>query len=201
MKVNNYLSINELYKKILFPTNYEKFENLIDEEGSFLKINQLISFQNLEFGEDLRSVEKKMGVPRYVVNRANYIAPIIYFYKEFVLNHEIIIQLFFYDNKFVFATQTIFDESKEWKEFIMQVVYEKYNNKNTSLVRDKDINEMFFIDQQSNKIILLNSVNLNILYVAGQKNLINLIKDFNQSFKSKSEKDFEQFKKIVFDKF
>lgn len=201
MKVNNYLSINELYKKILFPTNYEKFENLIDEEGSFLKINQLISFQNLEFGEDLRSVEKKMGVPRYVVNRANYIAPIIYFYKEFVLNHEIIIQLFFYDNKFVFATQTIFDESKEWKEFIMQVVYEKYNNKNTSVVRDKNINEMFFIDQQSNKIILLNSVNLNILYVAGQKNLINLIKDFNQSFKSKSEKDFEQFKKIVFDKF
>lgn len=201
MKVNNYLSINELYKKILFPTNYEKFENLIDEEGSFLKINQLISFQNLEFGEDLRSVEKKMGVPRYVVNRANYIAPIIYFYKEFVLNHEIIIQLFFYDNKFVFATQTIFDESKEWKEFIMQVVYEKYNNKNTSVVRDKNISEMFFMDQQSNKIILLNSVNLNILYVAGQKNLINLIKDFNQSFKSKSEKDFEQFKKIVFDKF
>ena len=201
MKVNNYLSINELYKKILFPTNYEKLESYIDEEESFLKINQLINFQNLEFGEDLRSVEKKMGIPRYIVNRANYIAPIIYFYKEFVLNHEIIIQLFFYDNKFVFATQTIFEESIEWKEFIMQVVFEKYNNKDKSLARDKDSNEMFFIDQQSNKIVLLNSVNLNILYLSGKKDLLNLIKDFNRNFKLKSEKDLEQFKKIVSDKF
>jgi hypothetical protein len=79
----------EYYERRLFPQTFFAFKDLITNNFSVLNSSTLIKLGKVEFGEIYQSVVKLLGKPRYAIKNNDF-SPTVYFYKNKILNHELI---------------------------------------------------------------------------------------------------------------
>ena len=183
------------YEKLMFPKGYETYHKLTYENKLYVKTDTLIKFKDIEFGDSIKIVRKKLGSPRFTIKSLD-IAPLVYFYKEDLMQRSIIVQLFFFDDKFLFATQTIFDMDNDWKETIKEAIFEKYIDKIESKLNNQ-LNEVCFVDKANNKLIVFDSISLHILYVSGNQDNVNLIKAYKQRLKNEKNSQLQNLKTLI----
>ncbi len=195
----------EYYERRLFPQSFDAFQELITNNFDILKTNNTIKLGKVEFGDSCQAVIKQFGKPRYIIDNNDF-SPIVYYYKDKILNHEIIIQLHFFENKFLCGVQTIQDTDKEWRNLIYKIIKEKYISEDVDNLRNFNSkitsnNKLTITDVNLNKIILIDNVTLNILYLTGNVDHLDKISHFDFLKQQKAKKESDKITDLLLNKF
>lgn len=188
------------YERLIYPPGFQNFTEITRRKySSALKSPIPVHFKTLEFGDNQKTVIKKLGRPRFVAEE-NGFSPVAYFYKEDLMNHNLLIQLHFFKNEFVLATQSIIDTDLKWREIVKVTVLEKYTGKKmeNNLIEERDI---VFTDENNNKLFILDSINLNLTYSSGHPAHYLHIEDFTRQKIKKINDEAENLKSLLKDSF
>ena len=192
------------YEQVRYPTSFQNYTEIIHRtsHGSARYKSALpIKFKTLEFGDSQETVIKKMGKPRFI-SENNEFSPLVFFYKEALLNHKLLIQLHFFDKKFVLATQSIIDTDSKWRQIVKIIVLEKYSGEEKPILTSGSDQQdggsnLVFVDRDNNKIFLQESINLNIIYSSGDLSLLSKIEEFTHLKLKKLNDDRDNLKAIL----
>lgn len=187
------------YERLVFPVGFQNFVEISKNtnhpaSGSAVPVR----FKTLEFGDTEKIVLKKLGKPRFVI-KDNGFSPLAFFYKEELMNHELLLQIHFFDNEFVLATQSIIDTDLKWREIVKITVIEKYGAESWKTARHEK--NAVFADSEGNRIFLLESINLSIVYCSGQTKHYQQIENFTRMKLKKISDEVENIKTLLKDSF
>jgi len=188
------------YERLIFPASFQNFIEVIrNNHESVFKSEPPIRFKTLEFGDTEKEVSRKLGTPRFIC-KDNGFSSAVYYYREEFMNHSLLFQLHFFDDKFVLATHSIIDSDLKWRGFIKKGVIEKYGgNDPVHLIEKSDITSIVFSDETGNKIFILESINLNIVYFSGDPAHRELVKKFTRLKIKKITDELETLKALLHD--
>lgn len=159
------------YEQHSYPASLENFTEISDRSayGFFAFTTALpVQFKTLDFGDNQKTVVRKLGKPRYISDQ-NAFSPCIYFYRETLLKHNLLIQLHFFEDQFVMATQTVIDTDAEWRQMVRVVILEKYLGQENTVVAGRPLSDRIdgnfsFTDGMGSNIFFIENINLNIVY-------------------------------------
>lgn len=190
------------YERLIYPAGFQNFIEITrnNHESVFNSVIPL-GFKTLVFGDSEKTVIKKLGKPRYI-SKDNGFSPLAFYYKESLMNHNLIIQIHFFNDEFVLATQSIIDTDLKWREIVKITIIEKYAGNDKSAVLEKSgVTSVVFTDDDKNRIFLLESINLNILYLSGNARHYQFIEDFTRLKIKKINDQVENLKTLLKDSF
>lgn len=193
----------DYYERRIVPQSFSVFKEIYTNESHVFFTESAIKLNNLEFGASIKAAISVFGKPRYTIEDNNF-SQTVYFYKEKINHHEVLIQLHFFQEKFICATQTINDSDAGWKALAHKTIIEKYtvNNTNDSHNTSESSHRQITIcDNDENKIVIVNDFTLNVLYITGNKELLILAENFELQKKQKIVDDEKKLKEILLNKF
>ena len=171
---NDFYSINrkEYYERLVLPKDISFFNQIFLSETTALPTNFPIAFRELKFGDNPKTVSRKLKLPRYIIENHD-ISSQIYFYKETINHHKVIMQLHFHDEEFFCACYTFRHESNGEQMRIKKMLFEKYTNLNGSTFEKCNT----LIDTHGNVIFIYDNITLNIFYLWGNEKIKNAVSD------------------------
>ena len=186
------------YQQLIFPAGFQNFIEITrNNHESIFKSELPVRFKTLEFGDTEKEVTEKLGMPGFKCVE-NGFSPMAYYYREELLNHSLIFQVHFFDNKFVLATHSILDPDLKWRGFVKKGVIEKYGGTDpVHLIEKSDTTSVVFSDTDGHKIFILESINLNIVYFSGNPRHRQLIEDFTRLKIKKMTDELETLKTLL----
>jgi hypothetical protein len=190
------------YERLIYPAGFQNFIEISrnNYESVFNSVIPL-AFKTLLFGDSEKTVVKKLGKPRYI-SKDNGFSPLVLYYKENLMNHNLLIQVHFFNGEFVLATQSIIDTDLKWREIVKITIIEKYaGNDKSSALEKSGVTSVVFTDEFENRIFLLESINLNILYLSGDPKHYQFIEDFTRLKIKKINDQVENLKSLLKDSF
>ena len=126
---NTYDSLDrrQYYERMIFPKSDSLFNEILQSKKNALPANILIAFKKLHFGDSPEIVSRKLGKPRFVMESQG-ISSLVFFYKEKINAHRVIIQVHFLDEEFFCASYTFRYENNAHRLSIIKMLFEKYCN-------------------------------------------------------------------------
>jgi hypothetical protein len=159
---NRALSRRAYYERELSPV-IASLEKIIRSRDDALCINTPVVFRGIAFGEHPETIYRKLGKPRYVIEKYMYSSP-VFFYKEKINHCLVVTQLHFLENQFFCGCHTFHYENDAQRQHIENLFFEKYGVQNR---RDNDKKYFHLADKNKNSITLFDTLVLNILYMWG----------------------------------
>lgn len=162
-----HVSKSDYYSNILSPKT----------PGDLLKISQngqkgslyaadTIRFNNFDFGVTSSEVQGKLGAPRFAISRKLTDRAVykVLFYKDTIGKRKVVSQYHFLDDRFILGNHNFYDrfEGRDVDE-IESLLKEKYLPQE----KEADLRKNSIYDPLCNKIELVNSVSLSLLYITG----------------------------------
>lgn len=183
------------YERLIFPAGYQNLQE-IRQNPTILKLNSVvpIRFRDVEFGDSGTEIEKKIGRTRFLL-QDNGFSPLAYFYKEELANHQLLVQLHFFGDRFVMATHSIIDADVRWRNIVKNTILEKYSG--ATCGQSAGSGDVSFSDKDGNRLFLMDSINLNIFYLSGNPEHLRLVDQFNQVKLNKANDDLENLKTLL----
>ncbi|TAL58235.1 MAG: hypothetical protein EPN85_12010 [Bacteroidetes bacterium] len=184
--VSSYNSVNrrEYYQKSIFPESPSLFSDMWNSEKNKIPDDLSIVFRDLIFGSIPETVADILGKPRFVIENHG-LSSLIFFYKERVNNHQVLVQVHFLGKEFFYAGYTFRDESNAERKAIKKVLFEKYSVINSALLERQDHLE----DRDKNIISIRDSVNFNIIYLWGDDKIKNAVSQNAYSLRFDKERE------------
>lgn len=193
--VNSYDSVGrtEYYQRMIFPERISLFSDMWNTTKALIPDNIPIIFREVKFGSDPETVAKILGKPRFVIENHG-LSSLIYFYKERVNNHRMLMQIHFWGKEFFYAGYTFRDENDYERKKIKNVLFDKY-----SVIGSGQLERQEHLEDASGNIItVLDNVNFNILYLWGNDKIRNAVSQNTYSLhfgkEMKKSKEFEELR-------
>ena len=161
------------------------FNDLFKAEKVAIVGEQSVLFRGLNFGDSPAIVVANLGEPRFGIENHG-ISSSVYFYKEKIGNHRVVIQIHFLGSEFFYACCEFRDESQADRKFVRRMLFEKYAPLHLEMSDTKD----HLVDRGNSIVSIYDNVNFRILYLWGDDKIRNAVSEniFPLSFSKEEER-------------
>jgi hypothetical protein len=177
----------------------QSFSSIVNKMESVLS-KVPISFNAVVFGTSPKGIKNQMGIPDFII-KDNSVTPLVYMYKNEVLNNRIISQFHFIEDKYIYSARTFVGYGEGWKSTIILAFYKKYlcdsllhPPQNMQVLSNKSV---CIVDKTGNKLILVNDVFLHVIYVSAHTDISKLLLELQLKETRKKQDKINFVQKIL----